>query len=430
MSHETARAGGHRSEGARKVKRPPDGSFAVTTLRDDSPLAYHLVWLTCLLLLVAGLCMVLSVSVARGVGGGDKYGLLQPQAIAAVIGLVLMIVLSRIDYRSVRRVSVGFLVFVVVLLLLVHVPGLSMSEGGASSWLKLGPISVQPSEFAKLALVLLGAHLLSTARVRPATFKLFMVPFGLVGLGMCLLVTAEGDLGTALIIAGLMIGMLWVAGMKGRHVALLAGLGTAAALGLICSSAERMSRIFAFLNPSADPQDSGYQLSQSLVALGRGGWFGVGPGESIQKFQYLPKAHTDMIFSILGEEFGLVGTFAVLVIFVVFAVACWKLARRCAEPMGKYLIAGCGMLVTLQAIVNIGGVIGAMPLTGVPLPFISYGRSSLVAMLMAVGLILAVAKRAPVRPRPPAAVRYGVNVTDIDSRRWNGGARGARSGAR
>ena len=152
---------------------------------------------------------------------------------------------------------------------------------------------------------------------------------------MCALVTAEGDLGTALIIAGLLVGMLWVAGMQGKQVALIAGAGAAAAVGLICSSAERMSRIFAFLHPSADPGDTGYQLTQSLVALGRGGWFGVGPGESIQKFQYLPKAHTDMIFSILGEEFGLVGSLAVLALFVVFAVACWKLARRCAEPLGQ-----------------------------------------------------------------------------------------------
>jgi cell division protein FtsW len=429
MSHAASPVGGSRSHDSRAAQRPPDGSAAFTTLRADSPLAYHLVWITCLLLLVIGLCMVLSVSVAQTVQGKPKYGLLGPQAVAAGVGLALMLILSRIDYLRLRRVSVGFLVFVGVLLLLVHVPGLGRSEGGASSWLKLGPFSVQPSELAKLALVLVGAHLLSMPRVREATFKRFMMPFGAVGLGMCALVTAEGDLGTALITAGLLVGMLWVAGMQGKQVALITVVGAAVAGGLICSSAERMSRIFAFLHPSTDAGNTGYQLTQSLVALGRGGWFGVGPGESIQKFQYLPKAHTDMIFSILGEEWGLVGSLAVLALFVVFAVACWKLARRCAEPLGKYLIAGCGMLVTLQAIVNIGGVIGAMPLTGVPLPFISFGRSSLVAMLMAVGLILAAARRAPVRPRQ-AVVRYGSNVTSIDSRRWNGGARGARPSAR
>jgi cell division protein FtsW len=194
-------------------------------------------------------------------------------------------------------------------------------------------------------------------------------------------------------------------------------------------NAERMSRVLSFLNPSSDPQGASYQLTQSLVALGRGGWFGVGPGESVQKFQYLPKARTDMIFAILGEEFGLLGAGLVILLFGVFAVACWRLARRCGDPMGKLLIAGCGMLVILQAAVNIGGVIGALPLTGVPLPFISYGRNSLLVMLVAVGVILAVSKRAPVAAAQSQGERYE-NVTHIDRRRWDGRARGARAGAR
>jgi cell division protein FtsW len=155
----------------------------------------------------------------------------------------------------------------------------------------------------------------------------------------------------------------------------------------------------------------------------------VGPGQSVQKFQYLPKAHTDMIYAILGEEFGLLGAGVVIILFGVLAVATWQLARRCADPMGTYLIAGCGMLISLQAIVNIGGVIGAMPLTGVPLPFISYGRNSLLVMLVAVGLILAVARRIPSGPQPSPAERHE-NVTHIDGRRWDGRARSARLGTR
>jgi cell division protein FtsW len=398
-------------------------------LRDAAPVSYHLVWITTLLLLVAGMCMVLSVSLAGAVEGGDKYGLVRTQGIAAVMGLVLLIVLSRVDYRKLAGPSVVFLALVGGLLLLVHIPPFGRTVGGASSYFKLGPLTLQPSEFAKLALVLIGAHQLSTRRVRAGGLKAYMWPFGAIGLGICGLVTLERDLGTAIIIGGLLLGMLWLAGMKARHWALLAGGSLVAAVGLVFSSPERMSRFLSFLNPSADPQGSSYQLWQSLVALGRGGWFGVGPGESIQKFSYLPKAHTDMIFSILGEEFGLLGAFAVLVLFAAFAVACWQLAKRCVDPVAKYLIAGCGMLVTLQAVVNIGGVIGALPLTGVPLPFISYGRSSLVAMLMAVGLILAVAKRAPALASAPAAERYG-NVTHIDRGRRNGGSRGSRPGAR
>jgi cell division protein FtsW len=250
---------------------------------------------------------------------------------------------------------------------------------------------------------------------------------------MCILVFWEGDLGTAVIIAGLLMGMLWMGGMKGRQWLAVIAAGCAGAVGLTLLNAERfserLSRVLSFVDPSADPQGSSYQLTQSLVALGRGGWFGVGPGESVQKFQYLPKARSDMIFAILGEEFGLLGAGFIIILFGVFAVACWRLARRCHEPMGRLLIAGCGMLVVLQAAVNIGGVIGALPLTGVPLPFISYGRNSLLVMLIAVGLILAVCRQAAIATAPSPVERYE-NVTDIDRRRWDGRARGARAGAR
>ncbi|OFW61037.1 MAG: cell division protein FtsW [Actinobacteria bacterium RBG_16_64_13] len=426
MSSATARE--IRSLPVRKEsKAAPAIEHAGSRLKEIAPASYHLVWITALLLLVTGMCMVLSVSVAKVVTGEGKYVYLRPQAIAAVAGLVLLVVLARVDYRKFRRLSVVFLGVAGFLLLLVHVPPFGQTVGGGTSYLKVGSLTLQPSEFAKLALILVGAHLLTTRRVRSGSLRAYMWPFGAVGLGICGLVTLEGDLGTAIIIAGLLLGMLWLGGMQMKHWWLVAGTGVVTAAALIFSSPERTSRIFSFLNPSADPQGSSYQLWQSLVALGRGGWFGVGPGESVQKFQYLPKAHTDMIFSILGEEFGLLGAGMVLVLFVAFGLACWQLARRCADPMGKYLIAGCGMLVTLQAVVNIGGVIGALPLTGVPLPFISYGRSSLVVMLMAVGVILAVARRAPARPASSPAVRYS-NVTRLDRRRRDGGPRGARIG--
>ncbi len=399
------------------------------SLKEASPVSYHLVWITALLLLVTGVCMVLSVSMAEALRGGDKFVYARPQAIAAGIGLVLMALLARLDYTKLRPLFVVILAVSVLFLILVHVPPFGRSEGGASSWLALGPIVFQPSELAKLAVVVTGAHLLSVKRARKGNFGSYMWPFGVIGAGICGLVVLERDLGTAIIVAGLVMGLFWLAGMKRGQWVGLFGACTAAAAGLVLSSAERRARVLSFIDPLADPLGEGYQLGQSLVALGRGGWFGVGPGQSIQKFQYLPKAHTDMIYSILGEEFGLLGTAAVLLLFGLFAVACWQLARRCTDPMGKYIVAGCGMLVTLQAIVNIGGVIGAMPLTGVPLPFISYGRSSLFVMLMAVGLILAVAKRAPARVEPAPAMRYQ-NVTDIDRRRRDGRTRSAGAGAR
>ena len=212
-----------------------------------------------------------------------------------------------------------------------------------------------------------------------------MRPFGLIGLAVCGLVLLEPDLGTAVIIAGLVMGLLWIGGMKMTHW--LWSAVAAGAAGCLCSVHQRGTDEPRPLLPRPLRRPARHRLSADAVAggLGRGGWFGVGPGESVQKFNYLPKAHTDMIFAILGEEFGLLGAGLVILLFAVFAVACWRLARRCADPMGRYLIAGCGMLVTLQAVVNIGGVIGALPLTGVPLPFISYGRNSLLVMLIAVG---------------------------------------------
>jgi cell division protein FtsW len=396
-----------------------------------SRLSFHGVWVIALTLLALGLCMMLSVSVAEALTlpNGDKFLYVRQQGITAALGLVLLLIVSRVNYRRLRHVSVIFAALVAFLLLAMHIPGVSASEGGAASWIPLGPLpfTLQPSELAKLAVVMAGAHLLSMRRSHRDDFLSFLVPFGLMGLVMCLLVLFEPDLGTAIIIAGLCLGLLWLGGMRLGQWALVAGIGATAAVAFTLSSSVRKARVLSFLDPSADPHGTGFQLSQSLVALGRGGWFGVGPGESVQKFSYLPKAHTDMVFAILGEEFGLVGAGLVILMFALFALACWQLARRCADPMGRYLIAGCGMLVTLQAVVNIGGVIGAMPLTGVPLPFISYGRNSLLVMLVAVGLILSVARTAPALRTPLAAKRYE-NVTDLDRRRGNRRARRARPG--
>jgi cell division protein FtsW len=370
--------------------------------------------------------MMLSVSAAAG---ADKFLYVRQQGITAAVGILLLVGISRLNYRRLGAGSIVFLALLVLSLLLVHVPSLSASEGGSASWIPLGPIAFQPSEFAKLAVILAGAHLLVNRRRQVGDFVSYMWPFGAVGLGMCGLVMIEGDLGTAIIIAGLLLGMLWIGGMRGRNWALVAFTGLATAVAFTFSSGERTSRVLSFLDPSADPQGASFQLSQSLVALGRGGWLGVGPGQSVQKFSYLPKAHTDMIFAILGEEFGLLGAGLVLLLFALFAAACWKLAIRCTDPLGKYLIAGCGMLVTLQAVVNIGGVIGALPLTGVPLPFISYGRNSLIVMFVAIGLILSVSRSGRGRLLSAPAEVSG-NVAHIDRRRRDGRPRGARAGAR
>jgi cell division protein FtsW len=416
-----------RAEAVTGPEEPDIRRRRIARLKDAAPAPYHLVWIITVVLLVIGLCMMLSVSTAAT--SGDKFAYVRNQGITAALGVVLMVLLARADYGRLRTLSVVFMGVVVFSLLVVHVPGVAHTEGGASSYVPVGPFTYQPSEFAKLAVVLFGAHVLSSPRVADRKFGSFMVPFALAGLLMCLLVVLEHDLGTAIILAGLIIGMLWIGGMKAGQLVLLGVVGLGAAAGLILSSTERMSRVLSFLDPSKDPDHSSYQLTQALVALGRGGWFGVGPGQSVQKYQYLPKARSDMIFAILGEEFGLVGAALVIILFIALALVCWRLARRCDDPMGRLLIAGCGMLVVLEAVVNIGGVIGALPLTGVPLPFISYGRNSLLVMLAAVGLILSVCRRARDGAAPSEGKRYS-NVTRLDRRRWDGRARGARAGAR
>jgi cell division protein FtsW len=429
-SSQVARDGARsRGNNGAKVSRETAGASTMT-LKQAAPLSYHLVWITALLLLTVGMCMVLSVSTADVVRGEDMFSYVRRQGIAALIGLALMFGVSHLDYRKLRSLSKWFLGFVALSLLAVHIPGVGHRVNGAWSYIALGPLSYQPSEFAKLAVVLAGAHFLSTARVRHGGFRSYMLPFGIAGFSLCGLVVWENDFGTATIITGLLLGMLWLAGMKSKQWLLLTGGGALFGAGLMFAIAggKVIARITAVLNPGADPDGTGYQVRQSLLALGRGGWFGVGPGRSVQKFDYLPEAHNDMIYAIFGEEFGFVGAGLLIILFVVFAVACWRLAKQCADPMGKYVVAGCGMIVTLQAGINIGGVIGAIPLTGVPLPFVSYGCNSLIVMLTAVGLILAVARRASARTAPSPATRYR-DVEHIDSGRWDGRARGARSSA-
>ena len=344
---------------------------------------------------------MLSVSLATAFArpGADKLVYLKQQAVVAGLGLVLMLIISRLDYRKWGKISVVGLGAVVLSLLAIHLPGLSRSANGSARWIPLGPYNFQPSEFAKLLVVLAGAHLLASKRARAGDFKSLMVPFGALSLGVCGLVLVAPDLGTAIIIAGLALSLLWIVGMKPTQWFALAGGGGALALILMVTEKYREARLLAFLNPFADRTGKGFQLVESLLALGRGGWLGQGPGASIQQFGYLPNAHTDMILAILGEEYGLLGVGLVILLFGLLAYGAWRLASRCADPLGKYLIVGCSLLVTVQAAINVGGVLSALPLTGVPLPFISFGSNDLLVMLAAIGVILSVGRFAPTSGR-------------------------------
>jgi cell division protein FtsW len=342
---------------------------------------------------------------------------LKRQAAYAALGLVLMAVMSRTDYRALRRLAPSLVVGSLVLCLAVLVIGERVN--GARRWLVLGPAAFQPSELAKLALaVWLAAYL--ARRPAPRTLKGLARPLGLLVGIFCLVILAEPDLGTAITILVMVGAMLLVAGTPTPTLALGGGIVAALGLAAIWAAPYRRARIFVFLDPWQDPSNSGLQNVQALISMGSGGPFGRGLGQGIEKIHYLPEAHTDMIFAVIGEELGLVGVATLVLAYVAFAYAGLRLALQCRDPFGKRLAAAITALVCGQAVINVAAVLGLAPLTGIPLPFVSYGGSSLLVELLLVGILLNIA-RGHGRAQT-AEVR--------DRGRRDGGARraGARSG--
>jgi cell division protein FtsW len=274
--------------------------------------------------------------------------------------------------------------------LLLAVLALGETVNGARRWISFGPAVFQPSELAKLALALWAAAYLARKRP-PATLAELWKPIGVVTVVFCGLLLAEPDLGTAIAIVIMLAGMLLVAGSPVRTLAGGVSLATAAGLAAIWFEPYRRARIFSFLHPWHDAQGAGFQTVQAMIGIGSGGIFGVGLGQSVQKANYLPEAHTDMIFAIIGEELGLVGAALVIGAYAAFAYAGLRVALRCRDPFGKRLAAGLTLLVCGQAAINLAAVMGLAPLTGIPLPFVSYGGSSLVVALAAVGILLNIA---------------------------------------
>lgn len=352
-------------------------------------LEYHLLVLVTLGLVAFGLVMVYSASSARAaLAADDPAYYLKRQALYALAGLAALAFLSRFDFRRLRHVVGPFLAISFTLLLAVLVLGEPVN--GARRWLSFGPATVQPSEVAKLALALWVAAYLAR-RPAPQSLGEFARPIGLVVGLACGLVLVEPDLGTAIAIAVMVVGTLVVAGMRITVLLGAAAIALVAVLGAIWMEPYRRARIFAFLDPWQDPEHTGFQAVQAMIAFGSGGLFGTGLGESVQKVYYLPEASTDMIFAIVGEELGLLGAFAVVAAFAVFGYAGFNVALRCHDPFGKLLAAGLTALVCGQAAVNMSAVLGLAPLTGIPLPFVSYGGSSLVVGLASVGILLNIA---------------------------------------
>jgi len=347
----------------------------------------------CVLLLSIGIIMVYSASQVTAYEKlDDTFYYLKKQAIWALIGLFAMISVMKIDYWKYKKMAVPFLIFAFALLVIVLLPGIGRTVKGAQRWLGVGPLTLQPSEVIKLSLVLFMAYGLAKYRDRLRYFKGGMLPFLVILALACGLILLQPDLGTAVSLAGTVYIMLFAAGARGKHLfyLALAGLG---AVGLaIILEPYRMSRFLAFLNPWADPRGSGFHIIQSLYALGSGGLFGAGLGQSHQKWHYLPEQHTDFIFAILGEELGFFGGALVIILFLIFVWRGFKIAMSTQDHFASLLAVGVTSMIALQAIVNIGVVTGSLPITGIPLPLISFGGSSLVFTLTGVGILLNISR--------------------------------------
>jgi cell division protein FtsW len=340
-------------------------------------------------LVAFGLVMVFSAtSAAAALGEGDPMRFLVKQGAYALAGAVLLTVFARTDYHRLRLLAPTLLVAALGLCVLVL--AVAPAVNGARRWFFFGPVSFQPSELAKVAVCIwVCAHL--SRRPAPETLGELMKPIGLVVALFAGLILVQPDLGTTIALMLMVAGVLVVSGLPLR-VLMTAGCA-ALALGAAAIWIEpyRRARLFAFLDPTQDPQGAGYQTLQAVIGIGSGGLTGNGLGEGVQKINFLPEAHTDMIFAVVGEELGLVGSTAVVAAFVAFAWAGFRVALRCRDPFGKRLAVGITTLVCAQAAVNLAAVLGIAPLTGIPLPFVSYGGSSLVVLLAAVGVLLNIA---------------------------------------
>ncbi len=362
----------------------------MTARTKQRPFEWQLLVFVTLALTFFGLVMVYSAtSASAALGNGNPVGYLERQGIYAAIGLALLVFASRTDFRKLKALAPGLIVASLGLCVAVLVVGQRIN--GARRWIAFGPAAFQPSELAKLALVVWCAAYLAR-RPPPQTLAELARPVGLLVGVFSLLVLVEPDLGTVITIVVMVGAMLLVSGTRLPTLASAYGIVFALAAIAAWTSPYRRARLLIFLDPWKDPSNNGLQNVQALISLGSGGIFGRGLGQGIGKIHYLPEAHTDMIFAVIGEELGLVGAAIVCAGYCAFAYAGLRLAIGCKDPFGKRLAAGITALICGQAAVNLAAVLGLAPLTGIPLPFVSYGGSSLVIALLSVGILLNIAR--------------------------------------
>jgi cell division protein FtsW len=400
--------------------------------KPPQPLEHRLLLTATFCLLAGGAVMVYSASSARTLleGQGDGTAYLVKYLMYGGVGLVCMQLLARHGLQKVRDFTPYFLLAAFVMLVLVLLPGFGVHINGARRWLGAGPLQFQPSELMKLALVL---HVAAVIAARPKMTRSLQGVLGpVIGVGgaAVALIFLQPDLGTSLVICFTMAAMLVAAGVPLRQLALVAGVGAFLILVFAVLEPYRRARLTAFLNPWEDAGGSGFQAVQGQIAMGSGGLLGLGPGQSVQKIFYLPEAHTDFILAVIGEELGVVGVCCLLSLYGMIAYAGLRTARAAKGAYAKLVAAGITSLILCQALLNVYAVLGLAPLTGVPLPFISSGSTSLITLLCSMGILLNIAGggsahlRAVPVPRPRDERSRRAAAEDRDRRRGNGGARG------
>src|SRR5215213_5611459 len=398
------------------------------------PVEYSILYTATLCLLAGGAVMVYSASSAESLlsGPGDPSYYLKRYVMFGLAGLVLLHLASRHGLKLARALTPILLGVSFALTFAVMLPGIGVTVNGATRWLGAGIFQFQPSELLKVSLVLYAAQLLSSRPGSVRTVATMAKPLLLVVGAACALLMKQPDMGTTMVICFAIGALLVAAGTPLRNLALIGGVLLFLATILAIAEPYRRERLFSFLDPFADAGDTGFQAVQALTAIGSGGFFGVGLGESVQKIFYLPEAHTDMILAVIGEELGVIGILGLIGLYGMIGYAGLRVAKLARDLYSKLLAAGITSLILCQATLNFFAVLGLMPLTGVPLPFISYGASNLVVLMGAMGLLLNVAAtggRAKRAERPELrAIVGGGRANDRDRRGRDGGTR--RAGAR
>lgn len=347
-----------------------------------------------LTLVVFGALMIYSstsvITPALAKKGVTEFYYFKRHVFTILIGLCFMFLAYAVRPYFLKRVAIPLLVFSFLLLLLVFLPGIGIQVNGARRWIRLWPSTFQPSEFVKLSMVVFLARYLSSQAFRPESFVSFVKPLAVMAAFQAVMLI-QPDFGAAMSLAFLTITMLFLSGTRLRYLISLSILALPI-LFMLIKEPYRLRRVMSFLDPWKDPQGSGFQLVQSFIAFGSGGITGVGLGSSMQKLSYLPESHTDFIFSIIGEEFGFIGVSAIIALFMVICLRGFSIANRIQDRFTYYLAAGLSLMISLQALINFSVTTGLVPTKGLPLPFISYGGSSLLMNMAAIGLLLNISR--------------------------------------